>query len=429
MNNVLEVYLVLIVVLLVFSAIFSGSETALTAANRSKINGLRLEGDRRAAKATELIEDRERLISAILIGNNLFNIAVASLATYAFTELLGEAGVFYAITAMTVVVVIFAEIMPKTYAIRNAERVALAVAPFMKGVVLLALPLTLALQGLVQVMFRLVGARKVADEAIPPEQEVRGALDLYRHEGSLVKDAHAMLDGVLDLSQVGISEVMTHRRSMETINADDPPDSIIEAALESPYTRIPLWRDDPDNIVGVLHAKNLLRALRRRDGDGAFDIMDVANEPWFVPESTPLSRQLSAFRERHAHFAIVVDQYGALMGIVTLEDILEEIVGEIEDEHDVAETETEVREDGTVTLNGSATIRDLNREFDWDLPEQGATTIAGLVIYEARQIPETGQIFEFHNFRFEVVERRRNQIVQLRVTPPARLGVPERDDP
>ena len=419
MTDVLEVYFVLIVVLLVFSAVFSGSETALTAANRSRIHGLKLAGNRRAEKANELIEDRERLISAILIGNNLFNIAIASLATYAFTRLLGEAGVFYAITAMTVVIVIFAEIMPKTYAIRNAERVALAVAPFMKGVVWLAQPLTLALQGLVLVMFRIAGARQAPDETVQSDQELRGALDLYRHEGGLVKDQHAMLDGVLDLSEVDIGEVMTHRRSMETINADEPLERIIEAALDSPYTRIPLWRDDPDNIVGVLHAKNLLRALHRNGVDGGFDVMDVATEPWFAPDTTSLSEQLAAFRERHVHFAIVVDQYGGLMGIVTLEDILEEIVGEIEDEHDVAEVEAAVSEDGTITVNGAATVRDLNREFDWDLPEDEAITIAGLVIHEAQRIPETGQVFEFHNFRFEVVERQRNQIVQLRVTPPA----------
>ena len=425
MTDALEVYFVLIVVMLVFSAIFSGSETALTAANRSRIHGLKLSGNRRAEKVTELIEDRERLISAILIGNNLFNIAVASLATYAFTELVGEAGVFYAIAAMTVLVVIFAEIMPKTYAIRNAERVALAVAPFMKGVVWLALPLTMLLQGFVQVMFRLAGTRETPGEIVPSDQELRGALELYRHEGGLVKDKHAMLDGVLDLSEVGIGEVMTHRRSMETINADDPLESIIEAALESPYTRIPLWRGDPDNIVGVLHAKSLLRALHRDGVDSTFDIMSVATEPWFAPDTTSLSEQLSAFRERHAHFAIVVDQYGGLMGIVTLEDILEEIVGEIEDEHDVAEVEAKVLEDGTATLNGAATIRDLNREFDWDLPEDEAITIAGLVIHEAQQIPENGQVFEFHNFRFEVVERQRNQIVQLRVTP---LGSGEVDE-
>ncbi len=425
MVGVIELFVVLIVVFIVFSAVFSGSETALTAANRSKIHGLELAGNQRALKVTELMRDRERLIGAILVGNNLFNIAAASMATYAFTELVGEAGVIYATAAMTVLVVIFAEVLPKTYAIRNAERAALAVAPFMKGVVWVARPVTLALQGLVLLMFRLVGARDGAD-ATPWGEEIRGALALYKQEGGLVKDEHAMLDGVLDLSQVEVGEVMTHRKAMETVNADDPPAAIIDAALRSPHTRIPLWRDDPDNVVGVLHAKDLLRELHRRAGrsDG-IDIMAIATEPWFVPDTTALSEQLAAFREQHAHFALVVDEYGTLMGLVTLEDILEEIVGEIEDEHDVAGAETAIAEDGSITVEGGATIRDLNREFDWALPDDEATTVAGLVIHEAQQIPDVGQIFAFHGFRFEVTGKQRNQITQLRITPLDRAGRPD----
>ena len=412
-----ELFIVAIVVLIVLSALFSGSETALTAANRSKIHGLELAGDRRAARVAELTRDRERLIGAILVGNNLFNIAAASMATYAFTELVGADGVIYATAAMTVLVVIFAEVLPKTYAIRNAESAALAVAPLMKGVVWIARPVTTALRGLVFLVFRLAGARDRA-AATPWGDEIRGALALYKQEGGLVKDEHAMLDGVLDLSQVEVGAVMTHRKAMETVNADDPPSAIIEAALKSPHTRIPLWRDDPDNIVGVLHAKDLLRELHRRAGRGdGVDVTAVATEPWFVPDATSLSEQLSAFRARHAHFALVVDEYGALMGLVTLEDILEEIVGEIEDEHDVAAAAAAVAEDGSIAVEGGATIRDLNREFDWALPEDEAATVAGLVIHEAQQIPDVGQIFVFHGFRFEVTGRQRNQITRLRVTP------------
>ena len=413
----LELFLVLIVVCIVFSAVFSGSETALIAANRSKIHSLELSGNQRAVKVTGLMQDRERLIGAILVGNNLFNIAAASMATYAFTQLVGEAGVIYATTAMTVLVVIFAEVLPKTYAIRNSERMALAVAPFMSGVVWVTRPVTAALQALVRLIFRMVGADNDGDENVS-EEEIRGTLALYKHEGGLVKDEHAMMDGVLDLSQVEVSEIMTHRKSMETINADDPAADIIEAILKSPHTRIPLWQGDPDNIVGVLHAKNLLRELHRRGGsiDGV-EIMEIATEPWFVPDTTSLSEQLTAFRERHAHFALVVDEYGTLMGLVTLEDILEEIVGEIEDEHDVVVEEAAVTEDGSIMAEGAATIRDLNREFDWSLPVDEATTIAGLVIHEAQQIPDVGQVFAFHGFRFEVTERQRNQITQLRITP------------
>ena len=425
MTGVLEIFAVLIVFFIVCSALFSGSETALTAANRSRIHSLEVAGDARALKVTELLRDRERLIGAILVGNNLFNIAAASMTTYVFTEAVGEAGVVYATAAMTILVVIFAEVLPKTYAIRNAERAALAVAPLMKPIVAGARPITWTLQALVRLMLRMAGER-AASEGAPADEEIRGALALYKHEGGLVKDEHAMLGAVLDLSQVQVGAVMTHRRSMETVNAEDAPAAIVEAALNSPYTRIPLWRDDADNIVGVLHAKDLLRELNRCNGrSDAIDAMAVATEPWFVPETTSLHEQLAAFRARHAHFALVVDEYGALMGLVTLEDILEEIVGEIEDEHDVGGAETAIAEDGSITVEGAATIRDLNREFDWTLPDDEATTVAGLVIHEARQIPEAGQIFVFHGFRFEVTRRQRNQIVQLRVTP---LGDARRPD-
>ena len=415
--GVLEIFVILIVIFMIFSAVFSGSETALTAANRSKIHALEISGNKRAAKVSALMQDRERLIGSILIGNNLFNIAAASMATYAFTLLVGEAGVIYATTAMTILVVIFAEVLPKTYAIRHAERVALAVAPFMKVVVLIAWPITHSLQAIVLFMFKILGDRS-DDDVTDSDEEIRGTLALYKHEGGLVKDEHAMLDGVLDLSQVEVSEVMTHRRTMETINADDDIQDIIEAVLTSPFTRIPLYREDSDNVVGILHAKNLLRELYRREGSSkGIDIMEIASEPWFVPDTTTLNEQLSAFRERHAHFALVVDEYSTLMGLVTLEDILEEIVGEIEDEHDVVVADTAVAEDGSITVEGAATLRDINREFDWNLPVDEATTIAGLVIHEAQLIPEVGQIFVFHGFRFEVTARQRNQLTQLRVTP------------
>ncbi|MGY8996301.1 MAG: HlyC/CorC family transporter, partial [Alphaproteobacteria bacterium] len=304
--GVLEIFIVLIVIFMIFSAVFSGSETALTAANRSKIHALELSGNKRAAKVSALMQDRERLIGSILIGNNLFNIAAASMATYAFTLVVGEAGVIYATTAMTVLVVIFAEVLPKTYAIRHAERVALAVAPFM------AWPITHALQTIVLFTFKILGDRE--ENLTASDEEIRGTLALYKHEGGLVKNEHAMLDGVLDLSQVEVSEVMTHRRTMETINAQDDIQDIIEAVLNSPFTRIPLYREDSDNIVGVLHAKNLLRELYRREGSSeGLDIMEIATEPWFVPDTTTLNEQLSAFRERHAHFALVVDEYSTLM--------------------------------------------------------------------------------------------------------------------
>jgi len=417
MTVVFEIAIAAILISLLLSAFFSGSETALTAANRSRIHHMEMEGDKRARTVNHLMRDREHLIGAILLGNNVVNIFAASVASFAFTQAFGEAGVAYATGIMTVLVLIFAEVMPKTYAIRNAEKVALAVAPSMKWIVRLLSPVTGTIRWVVMVIFRLIGAHHDGSGA-PSEEEVRSALALYKHEGGLVKDEHAMLDSILDLSEVEVGEVMTHRRNMFTVNVDQPVDDLVDDILKSPYTRIPLWKDDPDNIVGLLHAKNLLREVLRKGGRlPGIDIMKIASEPWFVPDTTTLSEQLAAFRERHAHTALVVDEYGTMMGLITLEDILEEIVGDIEDEHDIAVSDHAVAEDGSVVVDGAATIRDINREFDWNLPDEEANTIAGLVIHEAQLIPDIGQIFVFHDFRFEITGRQRNQITQLRVTP------------
>jgi Mg2+/Co2+ transporter CorB len=417
MVPILETSLVVIVIMMAMSAFFSGSETALTAANRSRIHHLELEDNKRARLVARLMEDREHLIGAILLGNNMVNIFASTLAGYAFSQTFGQAGVVYATVVMTALVVIFAEVMPKTYAIRRPETFALAVAPTMTVLVRVLAPVTSAVQWLVVSMLGLIGVRHGEDGA-PSEEEIRGALALYKHEGGLVKDEHDMLDSILDLGQVEVGEVMTHRRSVVTVDVDAPVDDVIDEILASPYTRIPLWRGEPDNIIGVLHAKNLLRELRRSEGrTKGLEIVSIASDPWFVPDTTLLSEQLAQFRERHAHFALVVDEYGTLMGVVTMEDILEEIVGEIEDEYDEDIHDLAISEDGSVVVEGTATIRDINREFDWNLPDEEANTIAGLVIHEARQIPEIGQTFVFYNFRFEVTGRQRNQITELRITP------------
>jgi Mg2+/Co2+ transporter CorB len=229
-----------------------------------------------------------------------------------------------------------------------------------------------------------------------------------------------MLRSILDLGEVTVVEVMTHRRQMVTIDAELPPSEIVDAALASPFTRLPLWQDEPDNIIGVVHAKSLLRAVRAAKGPlTAQDMDQVVSKPWFVPDATTLLDQLQAFRDRREHFALVVDEYGSLMGLVTLEDILEEIVGDITDELDTHVAGVFVQPDGSYIVDGTVTVRDLNREFDWELPDEtDYSTIAGLVLYESRHIPEVGQTFTFFGFRFEILKRQRNQIMTVRVTPP-----------
>lgn len=408
-----------IILLLLFSAFFSGSETALTAASRARMHRLAEEGNKRARLVLRLTEDRERLIGAVLLGNNLVNIMASALATSLFLALFGDAGVVYATLIMTAVVLIFSEVAPKTFAITNTDRVALAVSPVLRVVTVLFGPVTAAVQFIVRHSFRLFGLNvDDSQQVLSAHEELRGAINLHHHEGSVVKIDRDMLGGILDLRDLEVSDIMVHRKNIVMIDAAQKNSEIISQALASPHTRIPLWRDEQENIVGVLHAKDLLRALAGVEWrPDAIDILSIANKPWFVPDTTTLQDQLNAFLRHKTHFSLVVDEYGALMGLITLEDILEEIVGEISDEHDVEVAGARMQPDGSVVVNGSVPIRDLNRAFDWSLPDDEATTIAGLVIHEARTIPEIGQTFTFHGFRFEILRRQRNQIAQLKISP------------
>lgn len=410
----------LIILLLALSAFFSGSETALTAASRSRLHALETEeGSARAAMVNRLRAQMERVIGTILIGNNLVNILASALATSVLIGLFGETGVVYATLAMTALVVMFGEVLPKTYAINNADRAALAVAPLMRLLVALFSPVTRVVQAITRGLLRLLGMHVTTNLGTDwTEQELRGAIDLHAGSAEEVREAGAMLRSILDLDDVAVEDIMVHRRNVVTIDVDQPAAKIVEEVLASPYTRIPLWRGEPDNIIGVLHAKALLRAVQAHSGEvEKLDIAALASPAWFIPETTSLLAQLRAFRARREHFALVVDEYGVLMGIVTLEDILEEIVGDISDEHDIQVAGVEIEPQGSYKVSGTVTIRDLNREFGWRLPDEEASTIAGLVLHEARQIPERGQVFVFHGFRFEILERQRHQITKLRITP------------
>jgi Mg2+/Co2+ transporter CorB len=331
----------------------------------------------------------------------------------------GDVGVLYATALMTVVIVVFTEVLPKTIAINSADRFALAVARPISWLVRLFGPALIWLETLVRFIMRLFGVKLGTDQAfLSAHEELRGAVDLLHHEGSVEKSDRDMLGGLLDLRDLTVSDVMVHRTEMVMANADEPAEDVVAAVLSSEFTRIPLWRETPENIVGILHAKDLLRAIQNADGDlSKIDIMAIALPPWFVPDIRPLSEQLKAFRRRKTHFALVVDEYGEVMGLVTLEDILEEIVGDISDEHDVPVPGVRPQPDGSVNVDGAVPIRDLNRVMDWNLPDDQATTVAGLVIHEARSIPDVGQSFTFHGFRFNVLRKTRNRITALRITP------------
>jgi Mg2+/Co2+ transporter CorB len=416
---------IFILLLLSVSALFSAAETALTAASRGRMHQLEKDGDRAAGRVNRLLGDRESMIGAVLLGYNLINILTSALATYFIEKVVqGPLGVVIATAVMTALVLVFVEVLPKTLAITRPDAVARGLSAFILFFVQILDPIVDAIRLIVRWTLRLFGISvDTKADMFAAHEEIRGAIELHHEEGAVESRDRRMLGAVLDLSDMDVSEVMVHRRSMALLDADLPPRELISETLEAPYTRLPLYKDDPENIVGVIHAKDLLRAVAAAEGRvEALDVMSIAREPWFIPETTNLNDQLSAFLKAKQHFALVVDEYGALQGLVTLEDIIEEIVGEIEDEHDMPVQGVRRQADGSVNVDGSVTIRDLNRAMDWELPDDDWVTVAGLVIHEAQAIPEPGQTFIFHGHRFQVLKRKRNQITALKVSQPLESG-------
>jgi len=416
-----------VALLLLLSAFFSGSETALTAVSRGRMHQLEKDGSRAARNVNRLVANRERLIGSLLLGNTFVNILASSLMTAALETRLGPRAVAVTAGAMTLVILVFAEVLPKTLAIVRTDRFALLVAAPLRRIVAVLAPIVAAVQWLVwRILFLFgVGAddEPTTDEA---HEEIRGSVELHHQEGSVEREHRDMIGGILDLSELRVGDVMKHRTNMVSVDIDLPPRALVDAVVETHHTRVPLWRGEPDNIVGVLSTKHLAQALLEQRGDlAAIDIAALIVPAWFVPDTTTLEEHLEAFRDRRSHFALVVDEYGELQGLITLEDILAEIFGDIPDDYQrEARPDVRRRPDGSYLIDGTVPVRDLNRELDWTLPDDGATTIAGLVIQEARTIPDTGQRFAFFGYKFEVLRRQRNQITALKVTPPAKLPPP-----
>ncbi len=407
--------------LLAVSAIFSAAETALTGASRGRMHQLEREGDRAARRVNRLISDQETMIGSVLLGNNLINILASALVTQVLTRAIpGGWGVAAATALMTVLVLVFAEVLPKTLAITRSDDVARILSGPTELVVWLFGPVVGAVQWFVRKTLKLFGINiDMGTDVLAAHEEIRGAVEYHHSEGLVESGDRRMLGGVLDLSDMDVSQIMVHRKSIAMLDADLPSRELVRQALAAPHTRLPLYRGDTENIIGTLHAKDLLGAIAAADGKmDALDIAAIAREPWFIPDTTHLKDQLNAFLKRRTHFALVVDEYGALQGLVTLEDILEEIVGDIKDEHDLVVEGVRRQPDGSVNLDGWVAVRDLNRVMDWDLPDDEAVTIAGLVIHEAQTIPEPGQTFIFHGHRFQILRRQRNQITALKVSPP-----------
>jgi Mg2+/Co2+ transporter CorB len=411
--------LLIILILILLSAFFSGSETGLTAISRARIYRLETEGNRRAKMVHRLRNKKEALIGTILLGNNLVNIGASALATSVAIKLWGDNGVWYVTLIMTLLVLVFAEVMPKTFAINNPEKVALFVAPVFVWLTKVFAPLTAAIQLIINACLRLFGVElKAGSSLMSATDALRGTIELQLRDGDMVKLDRDMLGGILDLAHTEVGEVMVHRKNMVTIDLNQPVAEIIRLAVESDHSRLPLWRDDPDDITGILHTRDLMKALHNKGAVAIThdELLALLTKPWYIPDTTNLRDQLLAFRHQRQHFALVVDEYGALLGILTLEDILEEIVGEIDDEHDQPDSgEIIGGGDGSYSVEGKVTLRDLNRYLDWNLPDDNANTIAGLLIHEARLIPEMGQQFEFHGCHFTVLAKDGNQITRLRL--------------
>ena len=416
--------LLAILICLALSFFFSSSETALTAFSRARMLRMEKSGNRNAAIVNRLTEARERLIGGILLGNNAVNIAASSLATGLMLAWFGEVGVVYATLVMTAMIVIFTEVLPKTIAINAPERGALLVARPIRWVVHILGPILIWIERLVRWLLSIFGMRVgAAQPVLSAHEELRGTVDLLHRDGSVEKHDRDMMGGVLDLRELQVRDVMIHRTEMITVCADDSSDHVLKAVLDVPVTRIPLWSRTPDNFVGILHVRDLLVAIQEAGGNlSKIDVVSLARPPWFVPTVRPLTEQLKAFRRRKTPLALVVDEYGEVMGLVTLEDIIEEIVGDIADEHDVEVQGVRQEADGSIVVEGSVPIRDLNRALDWNLPDEEATTIAGLVIHESQTIPEEKQAFTFFDKRFIVMKREKNRIIRLRIRP---IGVDE----
>ncbi len=407
-----------VILLLVLSGFFSGSETAFTAASKARLLAREKEGNKRAGLVNKIREKKDRMIGALLLGNNLVNILASAIATSVLLKIFGESGVIWATIIMTILVLVFAEVLPKTYAFHNAETMAMRIAPILRLIIIIFAPITEAVTWIVRKVLKLFGIDISKVGAGSHLELLRGVIDMHDGKGSETQEQRAMLLSILDLADVDIEEIMVHRKNVAMINIDQPVNKIVEELLNSNFTRIPLWQNNPDNIVGIIHVKELLRELLGVGADiNNINLSHIAMKPWFIPETTNLYDQLQAFRDRKEHFAHVVDEYGSFMGVVTLEDILEEIVGNIDDEHDESMQGVRRLSNGAFIVDGSVTIRDLNREFDWRLPDERYSTIAGLILFESQMVPDAGQSFRFHGFQMDVVRKRRNQITLIRVHP------------
>jgi len=403
--------IVFLVILIVISGFFAGAETAITGVSQATIHRLKSEGNKQAKLISILRKDKEKLISALLLGNTSCNTFASFLAANIAEKVSGDKYSWIIGIIMACIIFIFAEVMPKSYAFENSEKFSLSTATILYFIVKILNPIVSFVQILVNFILSKITLRASKATISSATEELRGAIELHHHEGFVVKDDRDMLGGILDMKDIEISSVMIHRRNIISINIESNIHDIITQAVSSQHTRLPLWQDNPDNIVGILNIKDLLRVIGEDFTNiENINIKNLATKPWFVPENSTLSEQLREFRRRRNHFALVIDEYGALLGLVTLENIIEEIVGEIDDEHDIVKEDIVLNEDGSYHISGIASIRDINRQLDWNLPTENSSTISGLLMNETQKVPKLGEELELHGIRFTIIDKYYNQI-------------------
>ncbi len=409
--------IIIIFILICCSAFFSSSETALMGSSKAKLHALQKEGDTNATRVIGLISNPERLLGTILLGNNLVNIAASSIAAGLFLKLFGDAGLAYATLIMTFIVLIFAEVLPKTLAARNPEGFSKGISLPMAFLVIILKPFTAFIRVLTRGGMRLIGIKPDDDAPNFGEDDVKGAIGLGLHHGVLDSGEHRMLDSVLQLDELTVKDVMTHRSMIVSMDADTPDHDVKEFLANSPYSRMPVWKEDQDNIIGTLHIKDYYRAIREAKKSGErFEIADIVSEPFFIPETANVANLLKEFRTKRKHLALVVDEYGDLQGIISLEDILEEIVGDIEDEHDQITASYTTGKNNSIIASADYPVRDINKELDLEIPDD-AVTLGGLVTDTLGRIPSVAEKVEVGNYELTVLAKRRQSLLKVRIRP------------
>ena len=406
--------LLLLIILVILSGFLSGSETAITATSKARILYKKKKGSKRAGYVLELLDKKDNVISTLLLSNNLVNILASSLATAFFYDIFGVEGIFYATLIMTVVIVIFAEVLPKTYAINRPNRTALLISPIIYYLNKILFIFVFVINLIVRLIFR-KNDNDIKNKDLQSEEELKGVIDLYKTSNPDYEQEKDMLQSILQLNDITVEEIFTHRKNIYSIDSSLKTSEIINKINNSRYTRIPFWKDNPENIIGLLNVRTLNIDLKNHNESKEI-IFDKISNPWFIPETTNLLEQLVEFKKRKEHLAFVVDEFGELLGLITLEDIIEEIVGEIVDEIDVPENDFKLNNYGKVIINGEKNIRDLYKSFDLDPPEIESSTIAGYILDISKKIPSYGESFKDNYFNFKILSHSKKQISKVEIS-------------